>query len=235
MVCYSYLSIDSFRELRRDYLQVSEKEYENNEMFQGHINSPYFIERIRRSLKALVPESEQEMNSILQPLQKEWEESIDRLLDAEMRWSYLEPRSKDPEEFLAPEEKRIIKQTEEAFLAAQAAMPNPATEVFEGVTIRDLLLIPTMLYERDAERGALSGLRTVRRETGINYFVDMRRPPDALLGQKEEQPQPMDLYVRIVERVGSLYSVSKHMDLIGVSMSCIRAIKQKGRVVSSLQ
>ncbi|OGH60212.1 MAG: hypothetical protein A2725_04585 [Candidatus Magasanikbacteria bacterium RIFCSPHIGHO2_01_FULL_33_34] len=45
-----------------------------------------------------------------------------------------------------------------------------AVEISPGVTIKDLLMLPTRVIERDAEFGALIAERKIRQETGIDLF-----------------------------------------------------------------
>lgn len=94
---------------------------------------------------------------------------------------------------------------------AKDSLPDANTEIVEGLKVRDILRLPTLVIERDAEYRALVALRSLNEETGINF-----------LGSTENTFMEMN-------SSASLQTIRKYMDRIGVSIPCVRALRGKAQ------
>lgn len=90
-------------------------------------------------------------------------------------------------------------------------------EVYPGLTLEELLNIPTTLIERDAEAGALQGLRTLRKETGKNLLQAFQ-----VYDEPEEDP---DVPTIRQTRIESLRKTRYYSSLLA-PLACLRNVRQ---------
>ncbi len=96
------------------------------------------------------------------------------------------------------------------------------TVVIAGLTLKDILHLPTLIIERDAEYGALVGLRTLRQETGIDLLAEFKKPIYGY-GLDSEKVQ------KTRESIDSLRWIAHHMQMIGVPLDCFRDLNKMAR------
>ncbi len=113
----------------------------------------------------------------------------------------------------------LVASTRRTYLEARKALPDAETIVFGSVTVQDIFRLPIFVIERDAEYGALTALRAVRRETGV-----------PILGSYELEEEERKLGVlRSADasgtRIDSLLEIEGYMRKIGVSMNCLRDLR----------
>lgn len=124
------------------------------------------------------------------------------------------------------------------------------TPMAPDVTVHDLLMLPRRVIERDAEFGALSGERRIRKETGISFFgeiydtykEDMR---EVMRGQGQktleaqralltpEEQERFDVNMRYIEKEEAaspriIDAVRGYMTSIGATPKAIRAYYEGG-------
>jgi hypothetical protein len=155
------------------------------------------------------------------------------------------PQSVDESDLL---EKRIAGWNDEnAKVAAElkeVLMEAKAVELRPGLTVFDALAYPRWLVERDAERGSLIGLRTIREETGIDFFrklspLSERARRTVAMSKNEEllKTQPASNQTSIqkaaqemqeLERAGGttpVEAIRTYMNDIGATHKAIRKMK----------
>ncbi|GEM_PF-4333623 len=121
-----------------------------------------------------------------------------------------------------------------------------AVEARPGVTLFDLLCYPRWAVERDAERGALTNLRKIRKETGIDFFQPLSRLSQKdrewfALAQDEEylKTLPEENFLRMKKIAETIEKLQKrpvkivdrvqwYMQRIGATSGAIRKIKTAG-------
>ncbi len=114
----------------------------------------------------------------------------------------------------------LVASTRRAFIEAEAALPNADTVLFGSVTVQDVFRLPTLLIERDAEYGALAGLRAVRRETGAPVFGSFwLEEEERRAGMSASSPRAPGT------RIDSLLGIENHMAEIAVPMNCLRDLR----------
>ena len=111
--------------------------------------------------------------------------------------------------------------------AAQQALEQ--TEVITGVTVLDFFRLPTLIIERDAEYGALVGLRAIKNETGLDLLVGHSKHGDETnFGEKlANKPKITFTKKTLRNQVQSLESIAAYMESIGVSNDCLHVIKKR--------
>lgn len=124
------------------------------------------------------------------------------------------------------ESEREMEQTLQLIEKLKKSIPDATSTVMEGVRVIDIFRFPTLIIERDAERAALVGLRTIKRETGID-----------LLKRENVSKVPEDRSIinerlgirELKESIASLRSIEAYMNLIGVPNGCLRELKKFAR------
>jgi len=107
----------------------------------------------------------------------------------------------------------------EAKRAAFESLPDASTEVVESLTVRDILRLPTLRIERDAEYGALVALRSLKKDTGIDLLGSGE---EVLVMMEERQGVPPSL--QLAKMTSSLGQIENYMAKIGVSIPCVRKV-----------
>ncbi len=113
---------------------------------------------------------------------------------------------------------------------AEKVLPDAQTPVIGSARVIDILRLPTLLVERDAEYGALIGLRAIKKETGIDLFQQFyaRKETDNIADTIPEGLSKEKVPAKQIERViESLRQIHSYMKKIGVPNGCLREIKVK--------
>ncbi|MSR85394.1 hypothetical protein EXS71_03100 [Candidatus Uhrbacteria bacterium] len=98
---------------------------------------------------------------------------------------------------------------------ASAHLPNAQTLIFGSVRMVDVLRLPTFLIERDAEYGALIGLRAIKKECGINFLQSFHPNPEDVSDPKK------------TKKIDSIANIESYMERIGIAKEVIAQINAK--------
>lgn len=100
---------------------------------------------------------------------------------------------------------------------ALASIPKASSPIVHSLTLKDILRLPTLFLERDAEYGALIALRALEKETGINLLHNI---PEGYQGKRRAEKAP---------HIDTLAHVHDYMNTIGVNLSCVRKARATER------
>ncbi|MBP9760662.1 MAG: PDZ domain-containing protein [Candidatus Magasanikbacteria bacterium] len=113
-----------------------------------------------------------------------------------------------------------VKRLEQEFTLAKNALPT--TRIIDPLSLVDVLRLPTLLMERDAEFGALKGLRQIKERTGVNLLQPVQPPPP----HEELLEEGISLQDWLRHEVESLNAVHGYMQDIGVPLDCVRTFRR---------
>jgi hypothetical protein len=107
---------------------------------------------------------------------------------------------------------------------AYESLPDVNTEVVEGLTVLDILRLPTLRMERDAEYGALVALRSLEKDTGIDFLAPGEKTEVMINEGPEFSPS-----LTTDQRISSIQQIHSNIASIGVSIPCVRKFVAKVR------
>lgn len=103
------------------------------------------------------------------------------------------------------------------------------SEIIDGLNVFDILRMPTLIKERDAEYAALAGLRDIKEETGLDLMPVL---PEMTLSLSWGYEREGAIFQRVTIPKGTrevMMSIGDYMKLIGVNIPCVRDRRAKVR------
>jgi len=94
--------------------------------------------------------------------------------------------------------------------------------------IGDVLKLPTLVIERDAEYGALIALRALKKETGID-LLGAPRSEDLLVLIQDSGGERAYKKITAIESNVSVRLIEDYMEKIGVDIPCVRNTRMQAK------
>ncbi|NQV89986.1 PDZ domain-containing protein [Candidatus Uhrbacteria bacterium] len=151
-------------------------------------------------------------------------EAFARLQDAQEKFAQLREIQFSRNSIEADAHRRTsLLAAQEELTNAREHIPDSTTEISKGVTLMDILRLPTLMIERDAEYGALTALRELKRETGIDLLE--ANPKQAVLIPTASTTNTVEFTSSVIGGFDSFQSIASNLGQIGVDIPCVRRLR----------